>query len=119
MRPTTTDGRPMSALKMTITARRPANWFTATAAPSGNPTAQPIRTATRLMRKLSTTIPTRLGSAATTSDNARPAASAMLFKSGWGRKRQYVRRYQWASQRKQSQPIIVQLPYHENMQDFA
>src|SRR3954467_2430166 len=55
-RPTTTGGRPLSALSSTISVRRPGKRLTASSAPSGSPSAVAISTAERLTSRLSATM---------------------------------------------------------------
>src|SRR5919199_722275 len=73
--PITTGGSPMQVLRRTISAPRPGNRPSATAAPSGRPIAAAIATAERLMPSDSRTIPNRTGSRPATKVKAAPRAA--------------------------------------------
>src|SRR5262245_50613484 len=60
--PTTTGGNPISALRMTITASRPGNRVSATAAPNGTPMSPPKTTADKLTMSDNRTIASNAGS---------------------------------------------------------
>ena len=76
--PTTTSGKPISALSTTITVCRPGNLLTAIAAPIGKPSSAEIATAERLTRRLRRTISTSFESSPTNSARAVFRASGMF-----------------------------------------
>src|SRR5204862_1362905 len=69
-KPTTTGGKPMSALSTTMTASRPEKRVSATRAPNGTPKSAATNTAERLTASDSRTIATSAGSAVSTSWSA-------------------------------------------------